>query len=316
MPSERLDALLRNVDPFASFIWTPGGYLMTGAACRKEMPSRPLAGPAPRSGMLVDGNPEVLALSAASLRAAGYSVIASRSMRQALRDLFLSPGAIDFVITDYEPDGARARTLASAVHVRFPHARILATANRGLAAADHGGCFDDVLIKPFTPPELVQRVGKLLGADLRAGGFTPASDANAVHVLAVGNHTADLHSLERIFAAQGWVLRRADTVREAVDQHLSTPARVMMVESETLHGGWRALMDQFGWAPYGPRLIVSSRQADERLWAEVLNLGAFDVVSVPFEEREIRHVVSHAWDSWHDEWAPPRRGVGRAGAAT
>jgi len=38
-------------------------------------------------------------------------------------------------------------------------------------------------------------------------------------------------------------------------------------------------------------LIVTSRVADARLWAEVLNLGGFDVIAKPFHAPEVLHVL-------------------------
>jgi DNA-binding response OmpR family regulator len=45
---------------------------------------------------------------------------------------------------------------------------------------------------------------------------------------------------------------------------------------------------------YPPPLIVSDRLADERLWAEVLNLGAYDLLAMPFDAKEVLHAVSAA----------------------
>ena len=36
-----------------------------------------------------------------------------------------------------------------------------------------------------------------------------------------------------------------------------------------------------------PRFVVSSRLADDHVWAEVLNLGGYDVLCTPFEAREV-----------------------------
>jgi FixJ family two-component response regulator len=42
-------------------------------------------------------------------------------------------------------------------------------------------------------------------------------------------------------------------------------------------------------------LIVTSRLADEHLWAEALNLGAYDVLAKPFDQEEVIRVLSSAW---------------------
>ena len=43
-----------------------------------------------------------------------------------------------------------------------------------------------------------------------------------------------------------------------------------------------------------PALIVTSRLADERRWAEALNLGAWDVLAKPLDRREVLRSVRAA----------------------
>ena len=47
------------------------------------------------------------------------------------------------------------------------------------------------------------------------------------------------------------------------------------------------------------RLIVASDNADAQLWREVLNLGAYGVLSKPFESAEVFEFVSSAWRAWN-----------------
>jgi CheY-like chemotaxis protein len=51
-------------------------------------------------------------------------------------------------------------------------------------------------------------------------------------------------------------------------------------------------------------LIVASRTADEYLWAEALNLGAYDVLSKPYRPAEVVRVLSMAWLQWMNRRAP------------
>ena len=46
---------------------------------------------------------------------------------------------------------------------------------------------------------------------------------------------------------------------------------------------------------------MASRLADEAFWAEVLNLGAYDVLMKPFDATEVFRVVSLAWLSWKND---------------
>jgi len=47
-------------------------------------------------------------------------------------------------------------------------------------------------------------------------------------------------------------------------------------------------------APNGPALIVTSNAGDEALWAEVLNLGGYDVLAQPFDQNEVARVIASA----------------------
>jgi DNA-binding response OmpR family regulator len=49
-------------------------------------------------------------------------------------------------------------------------------------------------------------------------------------------------------------------------------------------------------------LIVTSDLADDRLWAEALNLGAYDVLAKPFRAAEVFRTVSLAWRQWKDSF--------------
>jgi hypothetical protein len=77
-------------------------------------------------------------------------------------------------------------------------------------------------------------------------------------------------------------------------------------------GDWKLLLTGLDRVAVRPSLIVSSRLADERLWSEVLNLGAFDLLlGAPFEPEEVLRVTESAW--WARTNAARRRAVRRRG---
>lgn len=65
-----------------------------------------------------------------------------------------------------------------------------------------------------------------------------------------------------------------------------------------LSGSWRDLLEHSSRLPAPPLVIVTSWLADERLWAEALNLGAWDVLAKPFDVQEVCRVVESAWRHW------------------
>jgi DNA-binding response OmpR family regulator len=57
-------------------------------------------------------------------------------------------------------------------------------------------------------------------------------------------------------------------------------------------GNWQELLEEAQAAQ--SLMLVVSRHADERLWAEVLNLGGFDVLALPFDRDELKWALSSA----------------------
>jgi DNA-binding NarL/FixJ family response regulator len=69
-------------------------------------------------------------------------------------------------------------------------------------------------------------------------------------------------------------------------------------------GSWRDLLklreDLLSFA-----LVVASRNADDALWAEVLNLGGFDLLQKPFNAAGVGHVVELAAQASRQERGRP-----------
>ena len=102
-----------------------------------------------------------------------------------------------------------------------------------------------------------------------------------------------------------WDLEFAQTFQEA--RVALRGARTAIVISECcLPDGhsWKDLLDEISTLADLPKLIVASRSAEHRLWAEVLSLGAYDLVALPFDATDMRHVLKSAWLSWKQATAP------------
>jgi hypothetical protein len=53
--------------------------------------------------------------------------------------------------------------------------------------------------------------------------------------------------------------------------------------------------------------------ADERMWAEVLNLGGCDVLARPFNGEEVIRTVTSAWSLWQHRYQCRAKNSRRAG---
>jgi FixJ family two-component response regulator len=68
---------------------------------------------------------------------------------------------------------------------------------------------------------------------------------------------------------------------------------------------WKDVLAQTTLMPHSPLMVVTYRLADGHLWAEALNLGAYDVLAKPFDATEVTRTLSLAWVHWriHDDAA-------------
>jgi len=82
--------------------------------------------------------------------------------------------------------------------------------------------------------------------------------------------------------------------------HDECPA-VVISERDLPDGNWKQILYQIASHPIPPALIVTSRLADELLWAEVLNLGGFDVLAKPLDRGELLRVVGQAYRRFRNE---------------
>jgi CheY-like chemotaxis protein len=130
-----------------------------------------------------------------------------------------------------------------------------------------------------------------------------AARSNLVTVLAVGPAEDDCAKLARLLQDAGpilgsrsiWTLTAAATPQAALDLLRHNEAAIAVCECDRSPGAWRELLRQFAQLAHPPCLIVTSRLADDYLWAEALNLGAFDVLSTPFRREEVIRAFTSAW---------------------
>ncbi|HLN04528.1 MAG TPA: response regulator [Bryobacteraceae bacterium] len=120
-------------------------------------------------------------------------------------------------------------------------------------------------------------------------------------LLAVSPHSKDHLFLKQTFCASNWALREARTYRDALMILCQDRMPVVICECCLPDGSWQDLLSQIADLPDAPRLIVTSPEPDERLWAEVFNMGGHDVLTTPLDQNEVIRAVSGAWRSWESE---------------
>ena len=107
----------------------------------------------------------------------------------------------------------------------------------------------------------------------------------------------DQGSLQRILGFPEWEVRVVRDLRSLNAAVRACSCGVVITDTRLLDGhSWKDVLDDLEGAWIRPQLIVADRLANEALWAEVLNLGAYDLLATPFEPTEVQRVVSLAWD--------------------
>jgi DNA-binding NtrC family response regulator len=116
-----------------------------------------------------------------------------------------------------------------------------------------------------------------------------------IPILIVSPHTDDCSSIRQILRNDCWQIEYARNLEEAAKHLKRLAASVIICERDLPDGTWKDLLQRTKEFEPAPSMLVVSRQADERLWSDVLNLGGYDVMPKPFERRDAVRIISMAW---------------------
>ena len=120
----------------------------------------------------------------------------------------------------------------------------------------------------------------------------------AISILLIGPVDSRRSTLRNILTLPQWEICEAASYSEAVRILDNRCIAVTICDTEIEDGNWQVLLADLQGRANPPNIIVSSRLADERLWAEVLNLGGYDVLVQPFDRGEVLRVARMAWIAW------------------
>lgn len=169
--------------------------------------------------------------------------------------------------------------------------------------------FDSGAFKPFVAGSLC-RTGRKRRRMTVAHRRLRTGPQAQITTLGVSPLPDDHSALMRIFARSRWQWGAVPTIAQARSWMAQRGApSVIICERDLPDGSWKHLFEETQALPLPPKFIVSSRLADEYLWVEVLNLGGHNVLSTPFDAREVSYVVRYAAESWlrERECAPHRQ---------
>jgi DNA-binding response OmpR family regulator len=119
-------------------------------------------------------------------------------------------------------------------------------------------------------------------------------ETGEIVVLRISPFDEDRLWLERAFQRCNWKLHHNRSVAPALASARRDRIPIILCDGNLEQGSWRDILDAIARWSDPPLLIVTSRLADDYLWAEALNLGAYDVLAKPFDHEELYRVVSLA----------------------
>ena len=108
-----------------------------------------------------------------------------------------------------------------------------------------------------------------------------------------------------VFRNAGWQLYEAPARKQALQFLEQGDVHVLLTSRENQSWPWKRALQETRRLPRPPQLVVTSRLADDALWAEVLNWGGYDVLAEPLQREEVERVVASARRHYEP---PPVRG--------
>ncbi len=113
-------------------------------------------------------------------------------------------------------------------------------------------------------------------------------------VLFISPHVEDAVALRRMVANLPMELEHVANLDEARARLKRNRFGAVLTEACLNDGTWHDLLRLTRELPASPAVVVTHLVADDRFWAEVLNLGCYDMLAQPFDTREVQRILTLA----------------------
>jgi DNA-binding NtrC family response regulator len=113
-------------------------------------------------------------------------------------------------------------------------------------------------------------------------------------VLFISPDSAEAETLSAMLRPAALRLDHATCLDEARSMLARQSYRTILTEAVLPDGAWTDVIDLTYEMGVFPAIVVTRNTADDLFWAEVLNLGAYDLLAQPFDEKEVRRILTNA----------------------
>jgi DNA-binding NtrC family response regulator len=114
------------------------------------------------------------------------------------------------------------------------------------------------------------------------------------HVLFISPQKHDAETISRMLESACVSCEHVSDCREARSRLAGNAYGAILTEAYLPDGNWKDVFDLAVDLPAQPVVVVTHCVADDRFWAEVLNMGCYDVLAQPFDTREVQRILSLA----------------------
>jgi DNA-binding NtrC family response regulator len=169
----------------------------------------------------------------------------------------------------------------------------------------------------FPPPEAGVARRASLGVTFRTGrrlGPMPEPPAShppgTITVLSLSRVEDDHSVLQQVFRDSSLTLypncrpalQPSRTLASALAALRKYRIPIVLCDGDGLPDAWKEILRTTRKMAAPPCVIVTSRMAGDRRWAEVLQEGAFDLLCKPFDESDVMRIVHSAWIHWQNRY--------------
>jgi len=113
-------------------------------------------------------------------------------------------------------------------------------------------------------------------------------------ILFISGRPEDALRLAQIVQTLPFWMDHVETIRQARTEMQERRYNVILTAATVSDGNWLDVLHLTRESPDQIEVIVTDPHADAQFWAQVLNLGAYDLLAQPFYEPEVRRILSNA----------------------
>jgi hypothetical protein len=180
-----------------------------------------------------------------------------------------------------------------------------------------GAHFSDRIVIGFPPSADGAGHQASLGVVFRTGnrpGSVPEPSAShppgTISVLSLSPSQNDHAVLERTFRSSSLTLypncrltlQPSRTLASTLAVLRTHRIPIVLCDDDAYPEAWREILRACQLLPAPPCVIVTSRLAGDRLWMDLLNEGAFDLLSKPLNPSDVMRIIHSAWVHWQNRY--------------